>query len=648
MPPLVEIRHDRFMPKADALARWGCPLILSLTFAWLTWDTWRKWGDPFVDFGIELYVAWQLAEGKHLYRDIIWLGGPLSQYANALWFRLFGASYLTLAVVNLAMLAGLTGVVYRFFAQTVGRWTGLAVGLTLLIAFAFQLYETNGSWSYVAPYRHEAVHGLGLAILALALLRGYLIYGGARRAFMIGLCFGAVSLTKIEPTVALAGALATGYGVSLRRVAARRAEWRRDAARFAAGALVLPVGFGLYLGAQMPLDVTVTGLLGNWAAVIRVEAVGQAFYQRVMGLWRWQENLTRVAAMTGVLLGGAAIGIGLELKLREVARGRLVWRGALFGGLWLLSSEFMPWPIFLRPLPALTALIAVYLAWRAMRSQDLVAVVERWIPLAAWSVFALLLLGKIALAAHAGSYGFTLALPATALVAAAALDLLPEALATRSWGQGDLLRSSAAGVMIAFWLAALESSSYFYAAKTTPLGDGRNRMLCFAPPLSDKAVTVGPAVEDMARLLPADATLAVIPDGMVINYLLRRPNPTPYVVFDPLMLAAYGGEARVVEQLAAHPPDYIVFVQRDFPEYGLGRFGQDIRCGRLITTWVAEHYEAIRIYGGPPAGERFGLALLRHRKPTTTTSQLESVVPAALHKMEADSLLTLYEPVGGG
>ncbi|MFQ3640882.1 MAG: hypothetical protein SNJ62_12850, partial [Chloracidobacterium sp.] len=575
------------------------------------------WGDPFVDFGIELYVAWRLTEGEHLYRDIYWLGGPLSQYANALWFRLGGVSYQTLTFVNLACLAGLTALLYRFFAQTVGRLAGLTAGLLLLVVFAFQLYEPNGSWSYIAPYRHEAVHGLGLAVLGLSLFRDYLIKGGTWRACVIGLCFGAVSLTKIEPTLAMAVALASGYVLSLNYAPPGRIKWRQDTVGFVGGALVLPVGFGLYLGSHMPVAVAVTGLLGNWIMVGQTDAAGQAFYQRIMGLGRWQENLVWVASGAGICLGAVAVGLWCEWKLREVVRGRLVWSAAVIGGLWFVSSAYMPWPLFLRPLPVLTGLSVAWLAWVTVQGQDPEVSARRWIPLLTWGVFGLVLLGKIGLAAHAGGYGFTLALPSTLLVAAILIDLLPETLSARGWGRGDLVRAGAAGVGLAFLLAAQEASSAFHTAKTMPLGDGPDRMFAFAPPFSDQAATLGPALEDLAQLLPKDATLFVVPDGAIVNYLLRCRNPTPYVVLDPLMLTAAGGESQVVERLAAQPPDYVLFVARDFQEYGFGRFGQDARCGRLITTWIAEHYEVLRVYGAPPASPDFGCVVLRRRSPSS-------------------------------
>ena len=67
----------------------------AIVFALLTWWSWRKWSDPIIDVGRELYVPWQITQGRVLYRDIASLFGPLSPYVNALWFTLFGVSLRT-------------------------------------------------------------------------------------------------------------------------------------------------------------------------------------------------------------------------------------------------------------------------------------------------------------------------------------------------------------------------------------------------------------------------------------------------------------------------------------------------------------------------------------------------------------------------
>ncbi|HEY1628509.1 MAG TPA: hypothetical protein VGF52_01550, partial [Tepidisphaeraceae bacterium] len=51
-------------------------IAISLTFLIMLAWTWGTWPDPIVDFGRELYVPWQLTQGKILYRDIAYFNGP--------------------------------------------------------------------------------------------------------------------------------------------------------------------------------------------------------------------------------------------------------------------------------------------------------------------------------------------------------------------------------------------------------------------------------------------------------------------------------------------------------------------------------------------------------------------------------------------
>src|SRR5580700_4488478 len=57
---------------------------------------WRKWPDPMIDFGRELYLPWRLAHGAVLYRDVDDFFGPLSQYFNSVLFRLFAPGMMVL------------------------------------------------------------------------------------------------------------------------------------------------------------------------------------------------------------------------------------------------------------------------------------------------------------------------------------------------------------------------------------------------------------------------------------------------------------------------------------------------------------------------------------------------------------------------
>ena len=63
-------------------------------------------------------------------------------------------------------------------------------------------------------------------------------------------------------------------------------------------------------------------------------------------------------------------------------------------------------------------------------------------------------------------------------------------------------------------------------------------------------------------------TLAVLPEGAMVNYLSRRINPTPYTVFSPPEVEAYG-ESNMVAAFSQNSPDYILLVHRNSSEYGV-------------------------------------------------------------------------------
>src|SRR4051794_24128930 len=88
--------------------RWGGPIIVAVAFMVATALTWRKWPDCLIDFGLQLYLPWKISTGSVLYRDVMYLtGGPLSQHYDALLFKVFGVSLLTLIISNLTIVAGL-------------------------------------------------------------------------------------------------------------------------------------------------------------------------------------------------------------------------------------------------------------------------------------------------------------------------------------------------------------------------------------------------------------------------------------------------------------------------------------------------------------------------------------------------------------
>ena len=66
------------MKGTPILARLLGPLLMAGAAAWMLALSWRKWPDLLIDFGQQLYLAWQMSEGRTLYTELVCNYGPLA------------------------------------------------------------------------------------------------------------------------------------------------------------------------------------------------------------------------------------------------------------------------------------------------------------------------------------------------------------------------------------------------------------------------------------------------------------------------------------------------------------------------------------------------------------------------------------------
>src|ERR1700681_1725883 len=279
-------------------------ILHAVTFIALAVWSWRKWPDPLVDFGRELYVPWQLTKGKVLYRDIASLFGPFSQYLNALWFKLFGVSVTTLVVCNLAILAATVAGIHYLFAVSCGPSVATVASMVVLLLFGFSQYEGLGNYNFVCPYAHEATHSIALAVGVMVCF-----YRGVRDALVRwfalgGICFGLVLLTKAETSLAMAAAAAGRLRCAY---ALDRGDTRialRGAAAFAGCALAPVCAFLAYFSLHMPVSDAARGLAVAWTTIVTGQVARNVFYLRSMGL---DDPIGNGARMLEMFLGFALI-----------------------------------------------------------------------------------------------------------------------------------------------------------------------------------------------------------------------------------------------------------------------------------------------------------------------------------------------------
>lgn len=275
------------------------------------------------------------------------------------------------------------------------------------------------------------------------------------------------------------------------------------------------------------------------------------------------------------------------------------------GGLLAWRFRSVEWLAAARPLP-LFALAIGAAAWLALRRASDAEAARRARAWLALSAFAFTLLLKMILNARVQHYGFALALPATLLVVAALVGRLPAELERRGRA-GAVLRLGALTLLAVAVLAHLDLTRRFLAQKSEVVGRGGD---AFRADLRGRFMNS--ALEAYAGLARPGDTLAVLPEGVMLNYLTGSVNPTPYVNFMPPELLLFG-EERIVAAFAAAPPDWILLVHKDTSEYGFPYFGPDY--GTRLASWVQERYEPVRLFGHPPLtpGSVFGIQLLRLR-----------------------------------
>ena len=594
------------------LSQWAGPCLIAIVFFALTVWSWRKWPDLLVDFGQQLYIPWQLSEGKYLYKDIAFLHGPLSQYFNAFWFRVFGPSLTVLIFVNLAILASITALIYRTVRFFGDRLTATTICLTFLCLFGFSQYVGIGNYNYVCPYNQEATHGVALTAAMVLSLSYYLMRGGRAACALAGLCLGLTVLTKVDvvPAAVLVAGIGLGAGLLVKNpsVSLKGA----DLALFGGLAIAPALAFFIYFSSYLPIGEALAAVGGGFS-LLSQEVVNTPFFLNVTGLGDVSGNLGRMAGMFASIVGfflaaGAADVASARLTQRPLVIGATLG-GALFLGL-ILKPDLLPWAEIPRALPLTTFLASVVFAVVLVKCRNREEMRAAVIPMLLWSVLALALLAKIALNVHLYHYGFYLAMPATLVLAVCLIHWIPRALQS-SFGCGIVFRSLALAVVAAGIVFHLNRSQEFYRVKNFAVGRGGDTILTYAPAVYAPGPIVAEALQWIEENTSPEATFVALPEGITLNYLSRRATSARQMNFMMTEMIVFGEEA-MVAGFQAGPPDYVVLVHKDTSEWGVGPFGRDDRYGRRIMRWVYQHYEPVVLFGDEPfQSKAFGIQILK-------------------------------------
>ncbi|MEO1696451.1 MAG: glycosyltransferase family 39 protein [Planctomycetota bacterium] len=560
-------------------------VVLGLAVA-LGWD---RGPDALIDFGRELYVPWRLVEGDALHREIGWFNGPLGPWAIEGWMRVFGVSLDALQALN-AVVIGLTALVLaRLVERASGgyaAWVGVLVFATV---FAVAQQEASGNFLFLAPYSHGITFGfLASVACLLGVVRGIELRSVPTFG-LAGVAAGLAFLTKAEVFLGLGAAVGALAVVALVRPpkGARRLRWT---GAFGVG-FALPLAlayarFAAQLGGGAP---ALEALAGTWVHAVNADVSGLPFYRMMRGTYDLPATLQRLA-LASVLVplhvfAVTRLGALLSERAGRGERAGFVLGLGLGGVLTVAVCVVAPIKWMLLPLVWFLPAATLYAFARSVRGATAYA-------LLALAAFGFGLQPKVLLVPLARQYGFVLSVPGALLLAAFVVAHLPR----RHRGTADAragLAGAGLGIVAVFGLMNANATRNWYATKTGTFATGADRIH-----VGHWRGDVLEAVRvDLAERLPEDATLLVLPEGVTLNYALRKRTPSRLVNYMVPELVMFD-ERDVVADLNAEPPDAVVLVHRPTDIYGYPFFGQGY--GEAILDWVQERYAFERGWGDAP------------------------------------------------
>ena len=594
-------------------SNWIGLILVAVAFIFAAAISWRRWPDLIVDFGGQLYIPWRIANGAVLYRDLFYFaGGPLSQYFNALLFKIFGASFLTLISANLTFLAAILFLIYRRFAAAADVLTATTICLGIVLVFAFAEYSSIGNYNYVAPYSHEMLHGLLLSILTVALLSDWLASEKIRFALAAGFCGGLVFLTKPEIFTALAAACAVAFVIFC--VTRRRVNFAaKSLAAFLSAAIIPPLGFFLYFSSVESWHESLRSVVFGWLPLFQTAIAKNPYYQWSLGFDQPLSHLREMVVQfffIAIAVAFYAVVFRFARKLKSLPARWLCFL-LLVSPLLFLAVRF-GWEGCGASLPLLCFSTCVLLRenWKKLSAGH-----EIVFPLL-WSVFGLVLLLKLGLFPRIWHYGFALAMPAFVSAVYLLLWLLPLLLENKFQVPARFFRITVWLVLMTGFGSLFHQSERFYASKNLAVGRAGDRIMAFGPSgNSVEARTTIAALSWIETNIPPAATIAALPQGVVVNFLSRRINPTPDLDWNPTMFTVFGQE-NMTAAFEKNPPDYVLLVEWTPYEFQIGEFGHYPGYGVELVQWIRNNYQPVQLFGSEPLKNGlFGIEILKRIPP---------------------------------
>jgi hypothetical protein len=589
-------------------------VVLAIGAVFFITTSWRKWPDPLIDFGQQLYNAWQLSNGAVLYRDVGCIYGPLSEYLNAGIFWLFGPGLIVLAIANLIIFSGISISIYLIIRKC---WGALAAWLSTLVfisVFGFSQFVDAGNYNYATPYANETIHGMLILLLLCCALFGWTNNPTFARSLICGLLLGTTLIIKPEFIVAA--------GLMTCIAAVTRWRWHdlpeiRVFATWIIGVILPSALFAIYFVQFLPWRRALVVTSQAWLSVFNRSFNSSPLAIRLLGLDDPWSRSTRVLIATGLACALILALIGTLFLLERNRRKWLRLTGAAILVLifsWLAVRE-IKWEEIGKCLPGLTLiyfLVSIVGFFHSDKQSPGDLDIRKLRLL--FAGLALALMTRMFLNPRIYHYGYYQTALAAVLVPAVMIGELPNWFRVAGWQTRGFAAMATLALILPGAAKLAIRSQIALRLKTDIVASGRDRFYCFPSGMD----STGALVNGLLNVLQEKAqggTVTVLPEGESINYFARLRNPVPHAVFYKGAMETQT-ESELVTDFEKQPPDWIVIISRDLIAWGIERYGERSGAGQEILNWVGQNYDKAAWTGGDPLNYReHGAVILRRRSP---------------------------------
>lgn len=526
-----------------------------------------------IDIGREAFIPDQMLQGKLLYKDLFNIFGPLGYQINCLFFSIFGSKISTLefaGLLNSSIILLLYYIIARFFTsvKTVFLYT-------LLMMFMCVFYIDLSS--YVFPYTYSLIYAITFVLVSIVCFLITLKYQSSQKiSYLIYLSYffaGAAITSKYDyiPYCLILFILTLIY---------IKPSFKKILLCMTAFFTVPIISYGILFLQGVTFADYIDNL--NHANNLANSSYLHYLYRKSSGTMLQIEVYPQsiinffIGNICFIILSLAYYFINNLKKTKYLI--------FLYDVIYLILGYVIIYHIsintFFLFLNYVVFLIFTYFLILKIKKANISNFNLYFILI----IFSICCCAKTFFFINLKTYG-TFTVPLLILVF---IVFLQEYLPNRfTFINGNLIKRLMALLMILFTVG-----SYIYSERLTitqkTLIYTEKGYIATAKKLAD---TIQNLLNYINTNIDKNASIFVVPEGVMINYVTGRKMPIPKLYsIVPNHLDAFGN-SYILNELSEHKPDYIIICKRPIAEYGMNEvFGKNFQ-ERKIYQWILNNYK---------------------------------------------------------